>query len=87
MVNEGAPFGRDEIVAFLENNGVETRPIVAGNISNHPVASIFPTLKERSFSGADRVHKHGFYIGLSPMQDETAINTLIDLFDQFLSQY
>lgn len=87
MVNESAPFGRDEIVTFLENNGVETRPIVAGNISNHPVANLFPALKERSFPGADSVHKHGFYIGLSPMQDETAINTLLDLFDQFLSKY
>jgi CDP-6-deoxy-D-xylo-4-hexulose-3-dehydrase len=87
MVDESAPFSRDEIVLFLEKNGVETRPIVAGNLSEHPVANIFKAFKDREFPGAGRVHKRGFYIGLSPMQDDTAIDKLIDLFKQFLSIY
>ncbi len=32
IVKEKAPFNRNEIVGFLKSNGIETRPIIAGNM-------------------------------------------------------
>ncbi len=89
MVDQKAPFTRQEITKYLEKNGVETRPIVAGNIARHPAAELFieTKLKTGPLPGADEVHKRGFYIGLSPMFEMDMIDALIDTFNGFLSQY
>jgi len=36
IVNPKAGFTRRELIAFLEKKGVETRPIMAGNIADQP---------------------------------------------------
>jgi CDP-4-dehydro-6-deoxyglucose reductase, E1 len=87
MLDSDAPFGRNEITQYLEKNGVETRPMVAGNIANHPVARLFPEFGVRSFPGADQIHARGFYVGLSPMQTDQAITRLMEVFDSFLTSY
>ncbi len=85
MVAKDAPFTRAKITAFLENNGIETRPIVAGNVARHPVGQLFSEFQERDFPGADEVHQRGFYIGLSPLQSDENISRLIATFDAFLA--
>lgn len=87
MVESRAPFTRNELTAYLEKNGVETRPMVTGNIARHPVASLFQEFNERKFPGADEIHARGFYIGLSPMQTDEAVTRLIDVFNSFLEKY
>jgi len=87
IVKRNAPFSRNEMVRYLESQGIETRPIVAGNLMRHPVASkvkmeIFGTL-----DGADRIHDCGFYIGLSPMFEEHHIDRLTEIFDAYLRVY
>jgi len=42
MVNADAPFSRSQLVDFLEERGVETRPIMAGNIAEQPVMRLLP---------------------------------------------
>jgi CDP-6-deoxy-D-xylo-4-hexulose-3-dehydrase len=87
MVESGAPFSRNDLTSYLEKAGVETRPMVTGNIAHHPVAKLFPEFSERKFPGADEVHARGFYIGLSPMQTDEAVTRLIDVFNSFLENY
>jgi len=87
MVDGGAPFKRNELTEYLEKHGVETRPMVTGNIAHHPVAKLFPEFSERSFAGADQIHARGFYIGLSPMQTDEAVGRLLGVFDDFLNKY
>jgi CDP-6-deoxy-D-xylo-4-hexulose-3-dehydrase len=87
MVDETAPFGRNDLTQYLEKNGVETRPMVTGNIAHHPVASLFPEFSERPFPGADQIHARGFYIGLSPLQTDVAVDRLISVFDDFLKDH
>jgi CDP-6-deoxy-D-xylo-4-hexulose-3-dehydrase len=41
-VQRGAPFTRDEITAFLESRGIETRPLSAGNIAAQPGLKLYP---------------------------------------------
>ena len=72
------PFSRKEITNYLENSGVETRPIVAGNIARHPVGDLFEELKEYTFPGADAVHERGFYIGLSPFHSDEIMDKLLE---------
>lgn len=87
MVSEVAPFTRAELTAYLESCGVETRPVVTGNVAKHPVAKLFPEFLSRPFPGADKIHAHGFYIGLSPLQTDANVDRLLETFDTFLGRY
>lgn len=87
MVQDGAPFTRAELTSYLERCGVETRPVVTGNVAKHPVALLFPEFLSRSFPGADKVHSHGFYIGLSPLQTDANMERLVLAFADFFKRY
>jgi CDP-4-dehydro-6-deoxyglucose reductase, E1 len=71
----------------LEEQGIETRPIVAGNLARHPAASLFKAFGESRFPGAESVHRRSFYIGLSPLQTDSAMDRLLETFSGFLSRY
>jgi len=87
MVHENAPFNRDEITRFLESQGVETRPIVTGNLAKHPAARNFSeTVSIGSLPGADHIHERGFYLGLHPVDSTDQLNQLFDLVDAFIEE-
>lgn len=67
MVDSAAPFSRDDIVAHLEKNGIETRPIVAGNLGRQPAMEKVQGVSVGQLPGADQVHGQGFYLGLHPI--------------------
>lgn len=87
LIADEAPFSRAEFSCYLENEGVETRPIVVGNIMRHPVASLFEEFKDNSFPGADTVHNHGFYLGLSPLITDGTMDRLLECLNHFLKRY
>jgi len=71
---------KKSILEWQEINGIETRPIVTGNIARHPVAELYPDIFNVSLPGADIIHNSGFYIGLSPMQNKNSIDKVIEIF-------
>jgi CDP-6-deoxy-D-xylo-4-hexulose-3-dehydrase len=87
MVQPDAPFSSQDLMDYLEANGVETRPIVAGNLARQPAAKLFPAFKDGPFKGADEIHQCGFYIGLSPLTTDSNMEHLIDLFRRFVEKY
>lgn len=87
MVAPDAPFSRKQITTYLEDRGVETRPIVVGNIARHPVAQLFVGVFDGDFPGADAVHDRGFYIGLSPLQSDSDMERLLECLQAFLSPF
>lgn len=87
MVDPNAPFKRKEITDYLESKGVETRPIVAGNVTRHPVAHLFGEVFEGAYPGGDAIHDRGFYLGLSPIQTDGATDRLLDCLQQFVTKY
>ncbi|MEW6323930.1 MAG: DegT/DnrJ/EryC1/StrS family aminotransferase [Nitrospirota bacterium] len=87
LVKSDAPFCRKELTDYLEKEGVETRPIVAGNIAKHPVARLFSEFNEGQFPLADIVHRNGLYLGLSPLQSDATMNRLLECLTNFLGEY
>jgi CDP-6-deoxy-D-xylo-4-hexulose-3-dehydrase len=87
MVAYDAPFSRNDLTNYLERKGIETRPIVAGNIVRHPVGRLFAEFRQETYPGADLVHERGFYIGLSPFHSDEAVNKLIECIQDFLRKY
>ncbi len=83
VVREDAPFSRYDITSYLEKEGVETRPIVAGNLARHPAAQLFASFQRDKFPGANIIHERGFYIGLSPMQSNANIGRLLQCLETF----
>lgn len=70
MVNAKAPFARAELCRYFEERGIETRPIIAGNLARQPMVQDDPRVICGPLPGADAVHDRGFYIGLASYDDE-----------------
>jgi CDP-6-deoxy-D-xylo-4-hexulose-3-dehydrase len=64
MLNSNAPTSRNEVTKKLQSLGIETRPIVAGNLTKQPVSRRFDWLREGNLPGASAIHDRGFYVGL-----------------------
>lgn len=71
MVSDAAPFTRTEFCQHLEAHGIETRPIVAGNLASQPAIQSDGRVLYGELPGADRVHSQGFYIGVASFIDTT----------------
>lgn len=54
---------RDRIVSHLCKNGIETRPIVAGNFARQPVFSQLHATISGDLSAANYIHDNGFFVG------------------------
>lgn len=86
LVAADAPFTRDELTAHLEGEGVETRPIVAGNLARHPVVDLYPQLRHADLPGADRIHSDGFYLGLHPVEAASKLDRLVGVLADFVDR-
>lgn len=81
-VQEGAGFTRDEIVAHLEKNGIQTRMLFAGNLIKHPCFDemrrsgegfrVIPNSTVQPFNPStplpitDRIMRDTFWVGVYP---------------------
>ncbi len=62
-IKPGAPFTRKELVDFLEEKGVETRPIMVGNIDEQPVMRLFNYRKSGNLPNARWITRNSFFFG------------------------
>ena len=60
---EDAKFTREQLVTALRANGIECRPIVAGNFLRNPVIRHMPHTVHGTLPAANWIHDHGLYIG------------------------
>ncbi len=54
---------REEVIKKLYENGVETRPIVAGNFTRNPVIEYMNYEIFDDLVVADDIHDNGFFLG------------------------
>lgn len=62
-VKPTAPFTRKEIVDFLERKGIETRPIMAGNMAEQPAMKLFKYRKVGNLSNSKNIMRRAFFFG------------------------
>jgi CDP-6-deoxy-D-xylo-4-hexulose-3-dehydrase len=68
----GLPMFVDErasLQTWLEAHGVETRPILGGNLARQPAFQGLGMV-DGPLPGADYVHDHGLYVGLHPIESQ-----------------
>ena len=87
MLTSECPFRKEDFLAYLEDKGIETRPVVAGNLAHQPVCKMFPELQEGNLPGADAIHDRGFYLGLHPFDSTQNLDRLADTFELFIQRY
>lgn len=84
MVNPASGVSRDALAVHLERMGVETRPIVTGNLARQPAMRRFPEITSADLPGADAIHDHGLYIGLHPTSETADVERVGDAIAQFV---
>ena len=70
-------------INFLESNGIESRPLIAGNLIKHP-AGVRSKLRSATndLLGANYHHEKSFYVGLTPFHSKEDITKLIKTFEK-----
>ena len=88
VLRKDCPFSIKELSSYLEKNGIETRPILTGNILRQPIASkLFPDISPKEFEGAEYIHMNAIYIGLSPNSSKGQIERLKNKINIFINNY
>lgn len=62
-VRPDAPFTRKDVVSHLEKNGIETRPLMAGNIAEQPAMERIPHRISGRLANARLVMRNSFFFG------------------------
>lgn len=84
-VQEGAPFSRAELVAWLEARKIATRMLFAGNMTRQPA---FAGVEHRVVGGltnTDRVMRDTFWIGVWPGLTPTMLEYVVASFGEFFA--
>jgi CDP-6-deoxy-D-xylo-4-hexulose-3-dehydrase len=64
----------DKLFTFCTNNGIETRPIISGNLLRQTCYQKYG--KYLDYPTSEFLHNHGFYIGIYPTLNDKIINIL-----------
>ena len=88
-IRENAPFKRSDIVDYLEENLIQTRPYFAGNIMLQPAYShlMNPADARDNFPVATHVMKNTFFHGTSPVITPEQIAYIGEKVDGFMSLF
>ncbi len=83
-IRDNVGFSRHELIAFLEEKMIQTRPFYAGNITKQPAYRFSKWKKLGDLKNADRILHNAFFIGIYPGLDERHINYMAEVIEDFL---
>ena len=86
VVSATAPFTARELCAFLERKGIETRPLICGNIAEQPALKLFPHRVAGPLPHAHHVMKAGFTFGNHQGVDDRARRYAADALHEFMKK-
>ena len=87
-VRPEAPFKRDEMVQYLEQKGIQTRMLFAGNLTKHPC---FDEMRKTGMgyrvagelNNTDRVMRDTFWVGVYPGLEKLQLDSIIHFISIF----
>lgn len=74
---------RNEVTQLLKNNGIECRPIVAGNFVLNPVIKYINHNIHESLTNSTKIHYDGFFVGNHSFDNQANILHLVKLLRAF----
>lgn len=88
IIKKGSPFTRLELVTFLENNNIQTRPVFTGNITKQPgYAKIKNKKASNNFQNTENIMENALVIACHHGLNKIQIDYLKNKFKEFLSKY
>lgn len=78
---------RGRLTNFLEENGIETRSLFAGNILKHPAYENVPHRVGNDLSGSNWILEHSFWIGVHPRMTEADRKYVVRVFAKYFKLY
>ncbi len=86
-VRPNAPFGRNELVQFLEANQVATRLLFSGNITRQPAFENIDYRVVGELTNTDTVMNQTFWIGVYPRITPDMVQYVLEVFAKFIAQF
>jgi CDP-6-deoxy-D-xylo-4-hexulose-3-dehydrase len=85
LLTESQAHRRSDFVKHLEDNGIETRPVIAGNLAVQPALNHFAHRKSGHLSNAQKIMDRGVYWGSHPMMSDAEIQHIIKTVIRFFN--
>jgi CDP-6-deoxy-D-xylo-4-hexulose-3-dehydrase len=85
-IKDDVDFSRDDITTFLEDKGIMTRLIFAGDITKQPAYKNIELKISCSLSGSNKVMKDSFFFGVYPGLDKPQLEYIVEMFDMFFKE-
>ncbi|MBI2448542.1 aminotransferase class I/II-fold pyridoxal phosphate-dependent enzyme [Candidatus Microgenomates bacterium] len=86
IIKPNAPFTRLELVTYLENNDIQTRPIFTGNILKQPAFKNIQRKETKTeFPNTEHIMKNGFVVACHQGLNDDQMEYLKERFVEFLS--
>jgi CDP-6-deoxy-D-xylo-4-hexulose-3-dehydrase len=86
-VRDHAPFSRDDIVHYLESQGIATRMLFGGNLTRQPAYESVNCRVTPSLKNTDYVMNCLFWIGVYPGLTDKKIDYVLARFADFLGEF
>ncbi len=83
-VKEDAPFSRNDIVNYMEDNKIATRMLFSGNIIRHPSLENIKYRIHGDLKNTDFIMKNTFWIGVYPGLNHEMIDFILNKFSKFV---
>ena len=74
------------MVAHLEKAGIETRPVMTGNILEQPVTKIIKFRKNSKFTNAEYIMKNSFLLGNHHLIGKSAREYIANTITNFINK-
>ena len=85
IVLDGAPFTVKELRQYLESRGIETRPIICGNIAKQPVMAKYEHRVFGDLRNATHVMQNGFSIGVHQDVTQSDVEYIAESMNDFVN--
>jgi len=86
LIRENAPFSREELVSFIEENKIATRMLFGGNLIRQPAYEKTSYRSIGKLKNTDIVMNNLFWIGVYPGITSEMRNYIIKIFDKFFQK-
>lgn len=86
LVKTNAPFTREQIVNYLEDNKIATRMLFGGNLTKQPAYKEIEKRIPKSLINTDLVMNNLFWIGVYPGINEKMLDYIKKIFTNFLGE-
>jgi CDP-6-deoxy-D-xylo-4-hexulose-3-dehydrase len=80
LVRPGAPFSRAEVLRFLEERKIATRPLFGGNLVRQPAYENVPHRRVGDLANSDLIMNQLFWIGVYPGLTEPMLEYVVNAF-------